>query len=196
MCGGSKAPFEVCEEFNRYLPNGKMVVIYGMTEIGGAVSVAVIQHNCNSEGKLSHGIQVKIIDENGNKCGIGDDGEICVKSQYKVLGYYGNEKATAQVIDNDGFFMTGDIGHFDENGNLYFVDRKKDLLKYCNSQISPVEIENYLTEVLDIKAACVVGIYDVVCGDLPAAIVVRNENRDMAKEEIEQLVCGKFWSLY
>lgn len=190
FCGGSKAPPEICEEFNRYLPNGTVAVVYGLSEIGGSISVTVIPDNRCSEGKLSNGIQVKIIDENGNKCGIGVDGEICVKSEYKVLGYYRNEKATAQVIDNDGFLLTGDIGHFDESGYLYFVDRKKDLLKYCSSQISPVEIENYLTEVSGIKAACVVGIYDAGCGDLPAAVVVRNENRNITKEEIEQLVCG------
>lgn len=190
-CGGAKVPFEVCEQLKQYLPNGIVVIGYAISEIGVGISGSLLLCDGDSLGKLCDGIEMKIIDENGKKCGVGEDGDICVKAQNKVLGYYANETATKEILDDEGFVLTGDIGHFDEKGILYFVDRKKDLLKYRSFQISPAEIENFLIENPQIKAACVVGIQDEESNDLPAAVVVKNENCDITKEEIEQLVAGK-----
>lgn len=85
---------------------------------------------------------------------------------------------------------TGDIGHFDEDGNLYFVDRKKDLLKYCNAHVSPSEIDTFLTETSDIKSACVVGIPDADSNDLPAAVIVRSEESKITENDVFNLVAG------
>lgn len=89
---------------------------------------------------------MKIIDESGKRCGVNVDGEICVKMQYKFLGYHGNPKGTDEFFDEEGFMKTGDIGHFDADADLFIVDRKKELLKYCNFQIAPSEIDAFLTE--------------------------------------------------
>lgn len=166
-------------------------VIYGLTEIGGSVSLAIIPGDIDSVGKLLNGVQVKIIDESGNKCGVGENGEVCVKRHFKCLGYYGNKKATEQLFDQDGFILSGDIGYFDEEGYLHFIERKKDVLRYRGFKVSPAEIENYLVQNLNIDAACVVGIDDKKYGDLPAAVVVKNEKSNVTKEKIEQLICGK-----
>lgn len=84
------------------------------------------------------------------------------------------------------------IGYFDEEQRLHIVDRKKDMMKYCGSQMSPTEIEQYIVKNPRVKAVCVVSVPDEVAGDLPAAVIVQNDNDDpISKEEIEQMVAGK-----
>lgn len=162
-----------------------------MSEAAGFIS-SELMGPCRSDsvGQLVNCVLVKIIDDEGNRCGAGIDGQICVKLNYKFLGYYGNQSATDEIIDNESFLMTGDVGHFDEDGFLHIVDRKKDLLKYRGFQISPSEIEAFLINLPKIRSVCVVGIPNDVSGDLPAAVVVRNSN-DISKKEIFDSVSGK-----
>lgn len=191
LCGGSKAPLEIIKKVNEYLPNGEVNIGYGLSELGGVISVDIPFSGRDTVGKLFAGSQVKIIDDNGNRCGINENGEICIKQLYKSLGYYGNEEATKQLIDDEGFIRTADIGYFDEDGYLYIVDRKKDLLKYCSFQISPAELESYLIKFNGIKTVCIVGVNDQTSGDLPAAVIVKNDREDITKEEIDKQVSGK-----
>lgn len=193
MVGGSKLPFHVQKEMNFNLPNGNVHNGYGMSEIAGIASCDYPgpSGKDSSVGRLITGIQMKIIDDDGNRCGVNVDGEICLKVNYRFLGYYGNPKATNELFDDEGFIMTGDIGHFDEDGYLFIVDRKKDLLKYCNFQISPSEIDSYLIVSPGIKSACVVGIPDDAVTDLPAAVIVRANGSNISEKEIFDMVAGK-----
>lgn len=193
MVGGSKAPSSTVIEVNKYLTNGGIYNIYGMSEVAGAISTELLEsRKTDSVGQLMYSMTAKIVDEFGERCGTGIDGEVCLKSNYKFLGYYGNEKATKELFDDEGFMMTGDIGHFDEGGFLCLVDRKKDLLKYQNFQISPSEIESFLLNLPQVKSACVIGIPDNVAGDLPAAAIVRNSD-SISKKEIFDAVAGKIY---
>ncbi|XP_031623989.1 probable 4-coumarate--CoA ligase 1 [Contarinia nasturtii] len=191
MVGGAKCSFNIHREINAKLPNGKVVSGYGMSEASSAISMNLGDND--SVGQLLGSFIVKIVDENGNRCGIGENGEICFKTNYKFLGYFGNQKATDEVFDDEGFFLTGDIGHFDEDGNLYFIDRIKELIKYCNFQISPSQIETFLIELPDIKGACIIGIPgEVASNDLPAAYIVRNEASNITEKDIFNLVADHF----
>lgn len=176
---------------NRYLPNGYVSVSYGLTEVGGAVSGGIACSKIGSVGFLDPGVMVKIITENGEKCGIGEDGELYIKSAYPFLGYYRDQEATKKATDREGWFITGDIGHFDEELCLNIVGRKKEILKYCGHQISPLEIENVLLDHPGVAHACVVGIPDAVTGDLVAAAIVRKDGAEVNEKEIHQLVAGK-----
>ncbi|XP_055308228.1 probable 4-coumarate--CoA ligase 1, partial [Sitodiplosis mosellana] len=162
---------------------------------GGKCSFQV-QNRINSRlpnvGQIVSFCSIKIIDDNGNRCGVGEDGEICFKTNYKFIGYYGNQKATDESADNEGFFLTADIGHFDEDGNLYIVDRKKDFIKYCNLQISPSQIESYLVESPKIEAACIVGLPEEVAGELPTAFIVRGNKLNISEKEVYDMVAGHF----
>lgn len=164
-----------------------------MSEVGVIASCDFPEANAiNTVGKLSKGTQVKIVDEHGNRCGPNVDGEICVrKTHYKILGYFANKSATDELLDAEGFLQTGDIGHFDENGCLCFVDRKKDLWKYNNIHISPSEIEAFLLESPHIHSACVVGIPSEG-NDLPAAVIVRASSSNISEREVYDLIAGKF----
>lgn len=192
MCGGSKLSTDTALEMKLFLKNGSIYSVYGMSEAAGCITVGIVNsEEDTSVGRLVFGTKAKIIDDDGNCLRINECGELCTMTQYKFLGYFGNDEATNNAIDEDGFLKTGDIGYFDKDGNLYLVDRKKDMLKYCSSQISPTELEQYLIKCPSIKAVCVVGIPDETVGDLPAAVIVQNEDKTpITHGEIKQMITG------
>lgn len=142
-------------------------------------------------GRLVNGFTVKIIDEDGNRCGIDVDGEICIKSRFKFHGYYKNRGLTAEYVDEEGFLLTGDVGHIDGNGYLYIVDRKKELIAYYY-KVSPSDIESLLLQSKHIESVCVVGVpFDPVI-EIPAALVVRANRSNITEGDVHQMVDGIF----
>lgn len=194
MVTGGKCSFNVQTGLNAILPNGKVHACYGLSESGGVMTANL--SDTDSVGQVVSFHAIKIIDDNGNRCGIEEDGEICFKTNYRFIGYYDNQKATDDALDDEGFFLTADIGHFDKNGNLYIVDRKKDLIKYCGFQISPSEIESFLITSSDIKAACVIGIPDETCIDLPAAFIIQNTESTITEIQVFDMVANHFADYY
>lgn len=164
--------------------------VYGCTELGGTFATDCPNiDGIDTVGRLLSGYTVKIIDDDGHRYGIGTDGEICVKGPFKFLGYYQDDALTEQVVDNEGFFHTGDIGHFDKDGNLCLVGRKKDILG-APCRISPHEIEEFVIKSPEVKMVCVVGVYQEVGHEVPAAMIVREEISDIAEEDIVNMVEG------
>lgn len=190
--GGSKVPFHLKTDLNRHLPNGRVHVVFGLSESGGFLTIDnPASDDKDTIGRLCIGGScAKVIDDDGNRCGIDTEGELCFEVPYKFVGYFGNKQATDEMIDAEGFIKTGDIGRFNEFGDLYHTGRKKELLKYCNFQIAPSEIDAYLTESPDIESACVAGIPDAM-GDLPAAAIVRANGSNITEIDVETLVAGK-----
>lgn len=188
---GSKMLLETKKAINALLPNGQVVTRYGMTEIGGAIVMYYPDTGTDAVGKLVRGILVKIVDDFGRRLGIGEDGEICVKKTHMFIGYYGNQESTDAIFDAEGFIQTGDIGHFDEDGLLFIVDRKKDIIICGEVRVSPSSIEGLLLEDSRIQTACVVGIDDVMLGELPAAVIVRSNSSDITAEEVHDIVVSK-----
>lgn len=187
FCGGSPVPNYFIEQMNKLLKNGKVIVAYGLSEIAGICTM----NNSGiktSIGQLAPMVLMKIISEDGTLQGVEENGEICTRSYYTFLGYFGDEKETKTMLDSEGWLHTGDIGHFDKNGNLFIVDRKKDILKYKNYQISPSDIESVIIKHSKVSAVCVIGIPDQIATELPAAVVVLLDNSDVTKTEIFNLV--------
>lgn len=190
--GGSKIPHDVPLQINKYLPNGNVHIAFGMSEIAGVAAADFPTFSGRDTiGRMISGMSAKIIDENGNRCGINVDGELCLKGSHKFLGYYKNPEANNGLFDSEGFLLTGDIGHFDEDGYLYIVDRKKEILKYRNSQISPSSLEAHLIKSPLIKAVCIAGIPSDVDGDLAAACIVRSPGFDVDEEVVHKMIDGK-----
>lgn len=190
--GGSKIPHDVPVQINKYLPNGNVHVAFGMSEIAGVAAADFPTFSGrDTVGRLISGMCAKIIDDNGNRCGINVDGELCLKGSHQFLGYYKNQQANDELFDDEGFLLTGDIGHFDEDGYLYIVDRKKEMLKYRNAQISPSSLEAHLIKTPMIKAVCITGIPDDVDGDLAAACIVRSSGVDIDEAIVHQMIDGK-----
>lgn len=187
IVGGCVLPTSSVQKFNSYLPNATVNNMYGCTEM--IIITINITKTPESVGQLLSGCSVKIIDDKGNRCGIGMDGEICVKSVYKYLGYHRDPELTESVMDNDGFFHTGDIGRFDENGNLFIVGRKKELLAYP-FYVSPHQIEEVLLGSSAIKMVCVVGVVNDIGYEFPAAVIVRAENSSITEDDVFNMVAG------
>lgn len=123
----------VKKEISHHLPNGAVIPCYGISETVGLISFDNSTKNDEKcVGRLCHGCCVKIMDEYGNLCGINRDGEITIKMDRKFLGYYNDPQATQEMFDAGGFISTGDIGHFDEDGDLYITGRKKDHMEFYN----------------------------------------------------------------
>lgn len=164
-----------------------MYIDYGMSEAGG-----ISRHDLGSipnasVGKLSDGVQIKITNKQ-NQCGRNEIGEIYVKQPHLFMGYY--NKGELSVFNDRGWFGTGDIGYFDENDFLYITDRDKDILDYCDVAILPSEIENVIMKHPGIRYACVVGVPDVDCCQLPAAFIIKNGIVEVNPDDIHELVNG------
>ncbi|CAG8072699.1 unnamed protein product [Penicillium olsonii] len=148
---------------------------FGLTE---STAVAHIQRwnrwkeAMGSNGPPMPSVEVKFINEEGNQIHRGE-GELCLRGPTIFRGYHNNDEATSQSISSDGWFMSGDIGHQDENGNLYITDRLKDLIKFKGFQIPPAEIEGVLHEHPLVHDAAVVGVFiPKIASEVPIAYVV------------------------
>lgn len=149
MVGGDQSTIysNVLMEMNKYLQNGKVFSVYGVTEAAGFISSETIGlSKTDTAGQLVNCATVKIIDSDGKRCGLGIDGQICVKLNYKFLGYYGDTAATNEVIDDEGFLMTADVGHFDEEGFLYLIDQKKEI---ATKQFDKMHALKYIPQYLN-----------------------------------------------
>lgn len=189
---GGVMPQTLITDIKRSFPNGELLNLYGLTEIG-AISMEIVNGGNVGGGKLVSNCTIEIIDDNGNRCGPNENGEIFIKTKYQFLGYFDDRDATAAAIDENGFFRTGDVGHFDDNGNLFIEDRKKNVMKvfYFDSVLLPSKIEDLLIKDPSIKDVCVVGI-PIVCDDcLPAALVVRDPNSNLKQCDVFNVVAGK-----
>lgn len=193
IVGGSAVSQYLREKFRTKFPNIRLSVVYGMSEytigfpLGDDNGVSV-------GGMLMDNVEVKIVDDDGNRLGVGHQGELRVRnSRYNFLGYYGNPEATQSAIDNEGFFITGDIGYFDEHNHLYIIDRKKEILKYKNFQYNPSEIEEVIEMMEEVEHVAVVGVPDPDVTDLPTAVVVlKIEFKNKISEKfIQEFVASK-----
>jgi acyl-CoA synthetase (AMP-forming)/AMP-acid ligase II len=118
----------------------------------------------------------------------GEPGELCIRGPQVMKGYLNNPQATANAIDADGWFHTGDVARLDENGSLWIVDRIKELIKYKAYQIAPAELEALLLTHPSITDAAVIPLPDEDAGQIPKAFVVTNGS--ITTEEVSQFVAG------
>jgi len=135
--GGAFVSEPLKASMNKYLPKGKVMNCFALTEVGGVVTVPGKYDRVGSCGPLVDGMQVKVVYDGGNSLEPGQQGEFYVRTLYSFLGYHRNEAATDETLDSDGWIHTGDIGYIDEDGYLFMMDRKKDIFKYAGYHVSP-----------------------------------------------------------
>jgi acyl-CoA synthetase (AMP-forming)/AMP-acid ligase II len=152
-----------------------MTTIYGLTETAGTTTINSLDdpedvwvYSC---GRAIPGIEVAMTTEAGVTTEPGVEGEIVIRGWSVMLGYYANETATAEAIDADGWFHTGDIGRLDAMGNLYFVDRIKDMIKPGGENVSAAEVERVIQTFPGVAEVAVVGKPDERLGQVPVAFV-------------------------
>ncbi|XP_058811880.1 uncharacterized protein LOC131676664 [Topomyia yanbarensis] len=166
---------------------------YGMSETTLATLVQSGEnHKSGSVGKVQVGTLAKVIDtETGKALGPNQHGELCFKGSQIMKGYIGNDKATQDTIDKDGWLHTGDVGYYDEDLEFYVVDRLKELIKYKAFQVPPAEIEAILLTNPKVKDAAVIGLPDEEAGELPLAFVVKQDDVSVSEEELKKYVADR-----
>ncbi|KAH8684849.1 hypothetical protein BGZ60DRAFT_524048 [Tricladium varicosporioides] len=186
--GGSPLPLGVEEQLYQSLSQkARIVQVYGMTEVGWAVSWMKKQRNMTgSIGQALPGIKLRIVDVNGDavfkdRC----IGEIQIYSMSAMKSYLNNPQATNKAFTPDRWVRTGDIGYVKDN-DWYVIDRAKDLIKVRGFQVSPAEIEATLIEHSDITDAGVIAIpASDGCGESPMAFIVLKEGKQLEKKHIQ-----------
>ncbi|KAI1727779.1 AMP-binding enzyme domain-containing protein [Ditylenchus destructor] len=178
MTGAAPAGAEICDEVMKRLPSIEQISQgYGMTEESMASHLPVFgMQNTAAAGKLMSNLEMKIVDiESRKPLPLGATGEICIRGPTIMLGYLNRPDCTAEVIDEEGWLKTGDIGYQDEEGWTYVVDRLKELIKVKGFQVAPAELEDLLLSHHLIQDVAVIGIPDKVSGEVPKAFVVKTD---------------------
>ena len=129
-------------------------------------------------------VQLKIVDDDDNEVPQGEVGEVCAQGPNIFLGYWNRPEATAEAMKG-GWFHTGDMGRFDEDGYLYIVDRKKDMIVASGYNVYPIEIENVLLRHPKIKDCAVIGVPDEYRGESVKACIVLHDGQEMDQDELE-----------
>jgi len=173
------------------------VILYGSTE-AGPVSVlrpADVARRPETVGRPYLDVDVRLVDEAGSEVPAGAVGEIAVRSEFTMRGYWRNPEETARTI-RDGWVLTGDLGAFDPEGFLSIVGRRKEVIRSGGESIFPAEIERVLLAHPAIREAGVVGVPDPHWGEAVAAAVVLRDGAALTAEDViahvrEQLAAYK-----
>lgn len=178
--GASPMPLPVMRACLKLFP-GVMQQVYGMTEQSGVVTLLgapdhenpAVAHRLVSAGKAISGVEIEVRDPaTGEPVPVGQAGEIWVRSEQVMGGYWGKPDATAAALTADGWYRSGDGGHIDADGYVYVTDRIKDMIISGGENIYPAEIERVLAEHPAIGDVAVIGVPDERWGEVPKAVVV------------------------
>ena len=175
------------------LPQATVSNSYGMTEAGPAYIVMPkdeVEKRVGSVGKPIPPMEIKIVDDDGEECRAGDVGELLTRMPGAQREYYRDAEATAATWTPDGWLRSGDLGYVDDEGFLYLVGRKKDLIIRGGHNVYPTDIEAVLHEHPGVREAAVVGVPHAVLGEDIAAFVVRRPGATVDADEV-QAFCTK-----
>ncbi|XP_014225792.1 4-coumarate--CoA ligase 1-like [Trichogramma pretiosum] len=190
MTGGAKLSKEIIVSLKRDLqPHVQFSQGYGMTEIGGIASIQ--SQSCQSiesVGFVAPNMQIKIIDiDTAEILGPNQQGELCIKTPTVMIGYYKNAAATKEAIDEQGWIHTGDKAYFSNLGEIFIVDRLKEVMKFRGHHVSPSEIEQVLNAHDGVIEAAVVPVPHELDLERPMAFVKKVPGSKVTEEELIQL---------
>ncbi|XP_044489224.1 4-coumarate--CoA ligase-like 9 isoform X3 [Mangifera indica] len=159
-CGGAPLTLSVIKKFKKRLPQVQLAQGYGLTESTGRIFGTIGPEECQvigATGKLAPNCEAKIVDpDTGIAQPPGKPGELWLRGSLIMKGYIGDEEATANILDSEGWLRTGDLCYIDSEGFLFYVDRIKEMIKYRGYQVAPAELEHLLLSHPDIADAAVV----------------------------------------
>jgi long-chain acyl-CoA synthetase len=176
IAGGAALVVDVAEQWER-LTDSRLVEGYGLSETTANLTLNTpAKRRIGSAGRTLPFQEVKLVDTNGNEVPNGTEGEIWVRGPQVMMGYWGRPDATADAIDQDGFFKTGDVAVRLDDGYYKIVDRIKDMILVSGFNVYPNEIESVLCSHPDVLECAIVGVKDDRSGEAVKAFVVRKEH--------------------
>lgn len=190
--GAQPVPPSLIKHWKEYFPNHKYDTNYGLSESIGPGCVHLGVDNIDKVGaigKAGYGWETKIIDEQGEPVKQGETGELAVKGPGVMTCYYRDPRATAEVL-HDGWLYTGDMAMEDEDGFIFLVDRKKEVIISGGENIYPVQIEDFLRTNEAILDVAVIGLADHRLGEISAAIIELKPGVECTEEDIQEF-CKK-----
>ena len=186
--GAQPVPPSLIKNWKKVFPHHEYDTNYGLSESTGPGCVHLGMenlHKIGSIGKPGFDWECRIVDDALNDVRDGETGELMVKGPGVMKEYYKNPEATEKTII-DGWLLTGDMARYDEDGFIWLVDRKKDVIITGGENIFPVEIEDFLMENHKIQDAAVIGIPDERLGEIGAAIIKLKPGQEMNEDEVLQ----------
>ncbi len=185
--GAQPVPPSLIKRWKEYFPKHDYDTNYGLSESTGPGCVHLGIENIHKVGAIGvpgYRWECKIVNENGAPVEQGEVGELCVKGPGVMTCYYNNPEATAEVLKGDWLY-TGDMAMQDEDGFIFLVDRKKDVIVSGGENIYPVQIENFIRKFDKVKDVAVIGMPDSRLGEITAAIIEIKEGFECTREEID-----------
>ncbi len=185
--GAQPIPPSLVRHWLEYFPHHKYDTNYGLSESTGPGCVHLGMENVHKVGAIGvpgYGWKTKIVDEDGNPVSQGEIGELCVKGPGVMVCYYKNQEATDEILKN-GWLFTGDMARQDEDGFIFLVDRKKDVIISGGENLYPVQIENFLMKNDKIHDVAVIGLPDPRLGEIAAAIIQVKEGMTLTEDDVE-----------
>lgn len=188
--GAAPSGLKLLQEIGSVFPKASSTHCYGLTETSATASylpAAEFLKKMGSVGKKGQGymnIEVRVLNEELKDVKPREVGEIVIRGPNVMMGYYKDPEATAAAFYEGGWFKTGDMGMYDEDGYLFIVDRKKDMIISGGENIYSPEVENALTSHPKIAEASVIGVPDELWGEVVRAIVVPRTGQELREQEI------------
>lgn len=187
--GAQPVPPALINRWKVYFPNHQYDTNYGLSEsIGpGCVHLGVENaHKVGAIGVPGYGWETKVVDTEKNEVPQGEVGELAVRGPGVMTCYYKNEEATNESLSSDGWLWTGDMARIDDDGFIWLVDRKKDVIIMGGENIYPVQIEDYLRRNEKIKDVAVIGRPEPRLGEIACAIIELKPDVTATEEEINE----------
>ena len=194
IMAGSLCPEELMKEVNEKMYMN-LTSVYGMTETSPGMTQSRVDDpfevRCTTVGREYEFTEVKVLDpETGKECPTGVVGEMCCRGYNVMKGYYKNPKATAEVVDINGYMHSGDLGVKDENGNFRITGRIKDIIIRGGENISPKEVEDYLYKMPGVKDVQVVAVASKRYGEDIGAFIIQREGFDLNTQDVREFCKG------
>jgi len=185
---GAPSSPHLLKKFHRIAPNAFLLNGWGMTETSAPNCILPPGiDKIESIGKFFN-MEAKIVDEEGKALGPNKKGELWVKGEGVMKGYFGEPLLTQEVLTCDGWLKTGDIAYYDEEGFFYIVGRKKDMIKVGGEVVFSPEVEEKILLHPKVKETAVIGVPDKLRGEVPKAFVVLKENENLSDKELREFL--------
>ncbi|XP_063703889.1 uncharacterized protein LOC134833496 [Culicoides brevitarsis] len=191
ITGGEQLSAKIGRDFVKFIPNARILSIYGMTDMSGPISDAsegkLLE---NYVGKVRSGMEMIVIDEQGNHLGPNELGELCVRSTVVPFsGYYGDPQRTKDSLNEDGFFYTGDMGHIDAEGGIFINERKRFFMSYRGMILNQSHIEHIILENVEgVSGVCVVDVESDEHGQMPIIAIIPSPGKTLNEKEVVEIL--------